>query len=187
MSITEWSAASNAVSQGLEFGFCFHSVDMASPLSGLQDRSVAQQSVRAASNRRFQAGPLPVLTSLDHVRPQRIPLHITQHRQIVFIGLDGKHFESPLPAMAAPLVVPMITANVRRHQPLHPAVQVSFFMRSQQQVEIVCHQTKSSQPHRYLFMSLPHQVHKRGEVIILMKDIIAAIAQVQDVVNKLTT
>ncbi len=34
VSITEWSAASKAVSEGLEFGFCFHTVDMASPLRG---------------------------------------------------------------------------------------------------------------------------------------------------------
>ncbi len=57
----------------------------------------------------------------------------------------------------------------------------------QKQVEMVCRQTKSSQPHRYLFVSVPHQVHKRGEVIILMKDIAAAIAPVQDVVNKPTS
>jgi hypothetical protein len=60
-------------------------------------------------------------------------------------------------------------------------------MRPQQQVEMVCHQTIPGQPHRYLFVSLPHQVHKRGEVIILMKDIAAAIAPIQDMVNKPTS
>jgi len=185
MRITEWSAASKAVSQGLEFGFCFHPVDMASPLSGLQDRSVAKKSGRPAASCRLQAGSLPVLTALDHVRSQRIPLHITQYRQRVFVGLDGKRFESPLPDMAAAFLVPMITANMRRHEPLHPATEVSTFMRPQQQVEMVYQQTKASQPHRYLFVSLPHQVHKRGEVIILMKDV--AIAPVQDMVNKPTS
>ena len=48
-------------------------------------------------------------------RSQRIPLHIAQHRQRVFIGLDGKRFESPVPDMAAAFVVPIITSNVRRH------------------------------------------------------------------------
>lgn len=33
-------------------------------------------------------------------------------------------------------------------------------------------------------MSLPHQVHNRGEVVILMKDIAAAIAPVQDTAKK---
>lgn len=33
--VTEWNPAGKAVSQGLEFGCCFHTVDMASPLSRL--------------------------------------------------------------------------------------------------------------------------------------------------------
>jgi hypothetical protein len=33
-------------------------------------------------------------------------------------------------------------------------------------------------------MSLPHQLHKRGKVIILVKDVAAAIAPIQDMVNK---
>jgi hypothetical protein len=55
-------------------------------------------------------------------------------------------------------------------------------MRPQQQVEVVFHETIPSQPHRHFFVSLPH-THKRGEVIILMKDITASIAPVQDMVN----
>ncbi len=177
VSITEWSAASKAVSQGFEFGFCFHTVDMASPLRRLQDRTTAKKSVEPASSCRLQAGPFPVLTALDHVRSQRIALHITQHREIVFIGLDGKRLESPLPDMATALVMPMITANVRRHEPLHPATQVPILMRPQQQVEMVCHQTKTCQPHRHVFMSFSHETHKRREVIILMKDVTASIAR----------
>jgi hypothetical protein len=82
--------------------------------------------------------------------------------------------------MAAAFVMAMVTANVRRHESLHPATEVAVFMRPQQQVEMACHQTKSSQPHRLFFVSLPHQVHKRDEVIIFVKDVAAAIARVQD-------
>jgi len=103
MSIIEWNDANKAVSQGFQFGFCFDSVDTASPLSELQDGAVAKQSVRAASSHRFQAGPLPVLTALDHVGAQRVSFQVAQHCQIVFIGLDWKRFESLLPDMAAPL------------------------------------------------------------------------------------
>lgn len=60
-------------------------------------------------------------------------------------------------------------------------------MRPQEQVEMVCQETIPSQPHRYLFVSLPHQVHKRGEVVILMKDIAATITPVEDMVNKPTS
>ena len=48
-------------------------------------------------------------------------------------------------------------------QRLHPATEVSILMRRQQQVEMVCHQTRTCQPHRHLLVSLPHQVHKRGD------------------------
>jgi hypothetical protein len=106
---------------------------------------------------------------------------------MVLIGLDGKRFESPLPDVPAASVVPMVTADVRRHEPLHPATEISIFMRPQQQVEMVCHQTISSQPHRNFFVSLPHQTHKRGEVIIFMKNVTATIAPVQDMVNKPTS
>ena len=47
-------------------------------------------------------------------------------------------------------------------------------------------QTKPSHTHRHLFMSLLHQVHKRGKVIILVKDVAVAIAPIQDMVNKPT-
>ena len=86
--------------------------------------------------------------------------------------------------MPAVFVVPMITPDVRRHEPLHPAAQVSILMRPQQQMKMVCHQTKPRQPHRHLLVSLQHQVDKRGEVVILVKDVTLAIAPVQDMVNK---
>ena len=83
-----------------------------------------------------------------------------------------------------PFVVPMITAHLRRHEPLHPATEITIFMRPQQQVKVVCHQTIPSQPHRHFLVSLRHQAHKRGEVIIVVKNIAAAIALVQDIVKK---
>ena len=105
----------------------------------------------------------------------------------MLIGLDGKRLKSPLPDVPAAFVVPMIAANVRRHEPLHSATEISIFMRPQQQVEMVCHQTISSQPHRHFFVSLPHQTHKRREVVILMKNGMATIAPVEDMVIKPTS
>ena len=52
---------------------------------------------------------------------------------------------------------------------------------------MVCHLTKPSQPHRHLFVSFLHQIHKRGEVVIFVKDVAAAIASIRDVVNKPTS
>jgi hypothetical protein len=104
-------AASKALTQRLEFGFCFHPVEMASPLSGLENWTVVQQAIRATASDRFQAGPLPILAPLHHVGPKRISLHVTQHGQRVFIGLNRKSLESSLPDKPAAIVVPMATAN----------------------------------------------------------------------------
>ncbi len=57
-------------------------------------------------------------------------------------------------------------------------------MRPQQQVKMVCHQAKPRQPHRHFLVSLPHETHKRGEVIIRVKDVTAPITPVQDMVKK---
>ena len=83
--VAERCAPSNAVAERLEFGFCFHSVDTASPLSGFQNRSVAEQSIGTAPSGWFQTGPLPVLASLYHLRPKRISLDVTQHSQIMVV------------------------------------------------------------------------------------------------------
>ena len=52
---------------------------------------------------------------------------------------------------------------------------------------MVFHQTKTGQPHGHFLVSLPHQVHKCGEVVILMEDVVASIAPVKDVANKATS
>jgi len=78
--------------------------------------------------------------------------------------------------MPAAFVVAMITADMRHHEPPHPAAQVSILTRPQQQMKRVCHQTIPCQPHRHLLVSLPQQVHERSEVVICVKDVTPAIA-----------
>ena len=68
-SVAERCAPSKAVAERLEFGF--HPVDTASPLSGFQNRAVAEQSIGTAPSGWFQTGPLPLLASLNHLRPQK--------------------------------------------------------------------------------------------------------------------
>lgn len=75
---------------------------------------------------------------------------------------DENRRTSLTPAQLLPLIMSMITASVKRHEPLHPATEVSVLMRLQKQLEMVCDQTKPRQPHRHLFVSLPHQGHKRS-------------------------
>ena len=54
-------------------------------------------------------------------------------------------------------------------------------------MEMVCHQTKTGQPHLHLLVCLPHRIHERSEVIILVEDVTVAIAPIQGMVNKPTS
>ena len=58
----------------------------------LQIESPASELYMVLGQASHQAGPLTVLAAVDHVGPQLISLHITQHSQVVFIGLDRKRF-----------------------------------------------------------------------------------------------
>lgn len=49
---------------------------------------------------------------------------------------------------------------------------------------MVYHQAIPSFPHRHYFIHLPHQLHKRGKLIILVKGVGGAIAPIQDMVKK---
>lgn len=135
VSITERSAASKAVTQGFQFGFCFHAVDMACPLNLLENWAVVQQAIWAAASAWFQAEPLLFLTPLDHVCPERISLHVPQHSQIMVVRLHRNRLEPPLPDTPAAAVVPMIPPDGRGREPLHPRTHDSNFMRPQEEVE----------------------------------------------------
>jgi hypothetical protein len=56
-------------------------------------------------------------------------------------------------------------------------------MRPQEEVEMVGHEAIASQSHRDLFMSLSHEVHECRKVIVLVKDVAATIAPIQDMVD----
>jgi hypothetical protein len=54
-------------------------------------------------------------------------------------------------------------------------------------MKMVRDETKTCQLHRHLLVSLSHKIQKRRKVIVFVKDVTAAIAPVQDMVNKPTS
>ena len=71
--------------------------------------------------------------------------------------LDGESLEASLPDVSAELVVAMIAADMRSHQPLHPAAQVAIFVRMQHQMEVIGHHTEANQSHRQPIISFTDQ------------------------------
>ena len=86
--------------------------------------------------------------------------------------------ETFLPDMTAAVVVSVIAAYVRRHQPLHPAAQIAVFIRPQQQMKVIGHQTVADQPHRDPLMSLDRKINKGEEVSRFVEHVIASVTPV---------
>jgi hypothetical protein len=104
----------------------------------------------------------------------------------VVVVLNGKRLESPLPDMTAAVVVPMVAADVRRHQPLHPTAQITIFVRPEQKVEMVVQQAVPDQSHANFVVCLPHQIDEGKKIFRLVKNVIAGIPTVQNVIQKPT-
>jgi len=94
------------------------------------------------------------------------------------IILYRERLEPSLPDVTVGAVVPVIAADMSRHQPLHPATQVTVFVRPQQHVKMIGHQAISDQPHRHFFVCLPHQIDEGEEVFLFVKHIIATVTTI---------
>jgi hypothetical protein len=102
------------------------------------------------------------------------------------VVLNGKRLESSLPDMTTAVIVTMVAADMRRHQPLHATAQITIFVRPEKQVEMVIQQAVPDQSHANFVGCLPHQIDDREKIVRLVKNVIAGIPTVQNVIKKPT-
>jgi hypothetical protein len=102
----------------------------------------------------------------------------------VLILLDRERLETPLPDMAAGIVVAMITPDMSIHQPSHPGAEVAIAERPEDQVKVIGHQAISQDPHGSKPASLIDQIDKRIVIGIFMEDPSPSIPPVEDMVAK---
>jgi len=112
--------------------------------------------------------------SAPYERPRRLngfmgpdEFSVDRAEQIMLVILDGKRLESPLPRMAAAVVMTMIAVNVRRPQPLHPTAEVAIFARPDKPVKMIGDQAVPNQSHCDSVVRLPHQVDERKKTVRL--------------------
>jgi hypothetical protein len=113
---------------------------------------------------------------------QAVSLDITKHGQKVFILLDRKCLEPPLPDMAAASVVAMVAADVGSHQPLHPPAQVAVRSGSQHQMKVIGHQAIAQDVHGQA-LARGFQGDEGSVVLVLMEDLVPAVAAIEDVID----
>src|SRR5690349_5682265 len=100
---------------------------------------------------------------------------------VVFLNREG--FEAALPDVSAAAVVPMVAADVRRHQPLHPASEVAVLIGPEHQVKVVGHQAVAQDPHP---QTLARRLEETDEGVVicrLMKHLSPAVPAIQDVIT----
>jgi hypothetical protein len=66
----------------------------------------------------------------------------------MLIFRDGKCFEATLPDMTAGSIMPDVAANVRGHQPMHPATQIAVRSGPEREMQVIRHQTVGEDAHR---------------------------------------
>ena len=101
----------------------------------------------------------------------------------MIVRLHGERFKAALPDVAAPLVMAVVMADVRRHQPLHPATEISILAWPQQQMKVIGQQAIPQQPHRNSFVGDPHDVHEASKIVRVVKYADASVATVGHLVN----
>jgi hypothetical protein len=76
----------------------------------------------------------------------------------------------------------MITPDMRRQRPLHPAAQVAVVARPKHQVEVIGHDAEGQDAHREPLAGSGQNGDEGFVVLVLVEDFGAVVAAVQDVV-----
>ena len=82
------------------------------------------------------------------------------------------------------LVLPMVTADVARREPLHPVAEIAVFSRPEDEVEVIGQQAIGQQPHVAGVGFLAKKLDELGIVAGLVEDLGPGISAVENVVTK---
>src|SRR5256885_943334 len=88
--------------------------------------------------------------------------------------------------MAARMVMLVIASDMGSQEPAHVSAQVAIVEGPERQVKMVGQQAPGQQAHRNAFACLVEQCAKGGEVAVFVKDGLASIASVEDMVTEPT-
>ena len=106
----------------------------------------------------------------------------------MFIALDRKRLEAALINMSRPSAVAMRMPplRVRETEPAHKPRQFAIFVRLQDQVPVIRHQSKGEDFRPGSFHSRDQNPFKRLEIGVIIKDPHPAVRTVQDMVDQTT-
>lgn len=100
----------------------------------------------------------------------------------MIIILYRKALVSPLPDMAAGMIMLVIAAHMACHKPLHELVETLCHFRLNKQMKMIRHQTPGKDSDWILFFCCLHEFNERTEVAFLVKDLLSAVTTIDEVV-----
>jgi hypothetical protein len=121
---------------------------------------------------------------LRQIRAQGIALEITQNGEQVLVYLDREGFEAPLPDMAvtAGMIMPMMTTDMRGHEPHRLIAQIIVVPRPNHQMKMVGHQAIRQRPNRRSFLRLFQRLDESGEFGVFAESGFSSVAPIKHVI-----
>jgi hypothetical protein len=127
--------------------------------------------------------PSPFLRSQDEIRAQRIALNVAGNGPEVFVALYRKRLVPALVNMTQSRISPVLlpSPNMGDRQTLHEPRKLSIALRPQQQVPVIRHHCRCTDPHRRFIKSLAQDLLERSIVRGLLEQLHSRDATIQDV------
>lgn len=113
---------------------------------------------------------------------QGVDFDIARRSEQITVLLNDKTLVAPLPNVTATAVMLVIAADMTGHQPLHATTEFLPPFCANQQVEMIGHQTVGKESDRIALRCLVQQVGKCKVIVVLMKNLLPAVAAIEDVV-----
>ena len=88
----------------------------------------------------------------------------------MIIGLNGESLVSPLPDVARGLVTNAMPLYMRCEQPLHPPAHIAVFERTDDEMQVIRHETPGEKIDAKPLLSGSHEIDEHRVVIADMKD-----------------
>ncbi len=132
------------------------------------------------------AAPWPALGHADEIRADRISFDVSADVEEMFVLLDRETFEAPLIERAGSggFVVGVPALRVSDGEEAHEFAEVAVFLRPEDEVPVIGHQTEADDSNRQAFVRLLDDAQHGGVVAVAVEKPFPTDGPVEDVVSQ---
>jgi hypothetical protein len=180
--IAKGRSTAGTLAQTLEVLFVQRRVDTCDPIGQPRHGTRMQEGLEGRVDASRQTRPGPLLGRVDQTGTKRVAFDVAEDRQQVIVLLDRKGFEPALPNMTATAVLFAVATDMGGHEPVHPVAEVAVALGPDGQVKMIGHQAEGQDAHRHAGRGLADELDEVREVAVVVEDLSAGIAPVENMV-----